>query len=152
MNTPGNKTLTLARKFGPLAFILVVAILAAKPINGWLGHRAVEKTGLEYLPYEQVLRLSEETGKPVMLEFAAIWCGTCRRLDNQVFGNEQVREKIQSDYLFSRLDWDQDQAIFDRYGIQGFPTVLIIEPESQSARRVITTFDPVEFLTEIERM
>ena len=128
-------------------FLLVFAV--SKPINSWFGQRALDSTGLRYLSYAEANQLAEETGKPVMLSFSSLWCGNCRRMDAQVFANANVREKIESEYLIVRLDWDQDsdRRIFEKYGISGFPTILIKQPDTNTLSRLPTTFSPEQFLS-----
>ncbi|MBC6427682.1 MAG: thioredoxin family protein [Cellvibrionales bacterium] len=129
-----------------IGLILLGAWAAAKPTNSYLGQRALADTGIDYLPYVAALERAATTGKPLLLQFSALWCGACRRLDRRVFADRAVRDKIQADYIFSRLDWDADRALYTKYGIPGFPVVLIIDPQTGATRRLPATFEPAEFM------
>ncbi len=77
-----------------------------------------------------------------------MWCGSCRKLNSQVMADERVKQKIHDDYVAAHVEWtnEQDQSVFQHFGVQSFPQVLILDPNTGSYYRIPTTFDPEEFL------
>ena len=148
MNIPWRK---LSIELISLAVICGLVYLGNHQVQTWLGQRAVEQTGLPQTSYQMALEKSAQTGKPVLLEFAAIWCSSCRALDTEVLANTGVRKSIESGYIFSRLEWESeaDKAIFEQYGVDGFPVLLIVDANGQVRRKINFTLDPQQFLAQL---
>jgi thiol:disulfide interchange protein len=111
------------------------------------GEAALEAAALEFLPLEKALARARTQGKPVLVDFSAIWCPTCRVLHAEVFTNTEVKQAITADYVLSRLDYESPgaQAFMQRYGVQGFPSLLVLSADGMLVRRVPVSFDPAAF-------
>jgi len=62
-------------------------------------------------------------GKPVIVEFGAEWCGTCRIMApilNDIAANHCNQIRV------VRLDIDQNQKLAERFGVRATPTFLFI--------------------------
>ncbi len=131
-------------------WILVAAVVATGSYfahTAWQtqrGEAALKATALEFLPLERALALAKTQGKPVLVDFSAIWCPTCRVLHAEVFTNTSVKQAITTGYVLSRVDYESPEAraFMQRYGVQGFPTLLVLSKEGQLVRRVPISFDP----------
>jgi thiol:disulfide interchange protein len=108
------------------------------------GEAALKATALEFLPLERALAQAKTQGRPVLVDFSAIWCPTCRVLHAEVFTNAAVKQAITSGYVLSRVDYEspEAQAFMQRYAVQGFPTLLVLSADGQLVRRVPISFDP----------
>lgn len=67
---------------------------------------------------EMVLRASQ----PVLLEFGAVWCGPCRRVEPEM---EMVAETLEGKVTIAKLDVDECADITTRYGVMSVPTILL---------------------------
>jgi len=134
--------------------LLAVALYGSRYINTWLGQRALENTGLEHLSMEDALEMTQATGKPVLVKFAAIWCGACRRLDNEVFTDETVKTILRDDFHYVRLEYEepQHQRWFQQYGIQGFPQFLLIDKDASVVGRVRTPQTAANFVATLKQI
>jgi thiol:disulfide interchange protein len=115
------------------------------------GEAALKATTLEFLPLEQALVLAKSQGKPVLVDFSAIWCPTCRVLHAEVFTDAAVKQAITTGYVLSRVDYESPEAraFMQRYAVQGFPTLLVLSANGQLLRRVPISFDPVTMATSL---
>jgi thiol:disulfide interchange protein len=108
------------------------------------GEAALKAAALEFLPLDRALAQAKTQGRPVLVDFSAIWCPTCRVLHAEVFTNAAVKQAITSGYVLSRVDYEspEAQAFMQRYAVQGFPTLLVLSADGQLVRRVPISFDP----------
>jgi len=91
--------------------------------------------------FEKAKALSKKSGKPVFALFTGSdWCGWCVALHNEVFSkSEFVKYAGDSLVLFeadfprkkklSDAEKKQNQELAEKYGIRGFPTVLILDAD-----------------------
>ena len=90
---------------------------------------------------EEVARAREE-GRPVLVDFTATWCVTCK-VNKRIFEkNPVVRERLSAlDVSTLRADFTQsDPAIaaeLRRHGRAGVPMVLVFQPDPATAPRVL---------------
>jgi thiol:disulfide interchange protein DsbD len=129
-----------------------------------LGIRAVE-TGLqvELLPrggaavadapkgnwMEQDLEgaLAKANGKLVIVDTYAEWCAQCKELDEKTWPDPQVTAWLKDNAVAVRIDMDKVRKdLAKRYGIQGYPTVLVLDGQGRELRRVMGFQKPAEML------
>ena len=115
------------------------------------GEAALKATTLEFLPLEQALVLARSRGKPVLVDFSAIWRPTCRVLHAEVFTDAAVKQAITTGFVLSRVDYEapEAQAFMQRYAVQGFLTLLVLSADGQLLRRVPISFDPATMATSL---
>ncbi|TDT39407.1 thiol:disulfide interchange protein DsbD [Halospina denitrificans] len=94
---------------------------------------------------------------PVILDFYADWCISCKVMERNVFSAPEV-QRAMSDYRLLQVDVTEntpsDQALLDRYGLFGPPTVLFFDAsgEELSDARILGEMDREEFLQHLDRV
>ena len=123
----------------------------AAAFNSWLGERAIERAQFEEIDYPDAAQKALEEGKPLMLKFSAVWCGSCRKLYNQVLAESSVNNKIRSEYVFTRLDHGrpEDQKVFEQFGVAAVPTIIVMNADGSGARALQNTLDTEQFLRQL---
>jgi thiol:disulfide interchange protein DsbD len=85
------------------------------------------------------LAAAKAQGKPALVDMRADWCVACVELEKKTWPDARVQKWLGT-VVPIRLDMtkntDADQAIMQRYGVKGLPTVLFLSPEG----RVISGF------------
>ena len=81
--------------------------------------------------------------KPLLLDFTGSdWCGWCIKLDKEVFSQKVFKEFAADNLVLVELDFPrgeeqsedlkaQNKALAEKYGIRGFPTILVLSPEGE---------------------
>ncbi len=122
-------------------------------VQTWRGEQALAATELHFASLEQALARARTSGKPVLADFSAIWCPACRRLHAEVFTDPAVKAAILAGYELSRIDYESPEApaFMARYGVTGFPTLLVLDQDGQMLRKLPSGFDPAVLAAALKR-
>tara|TARA_B110000438_G_C15777936_1_gene634938 strand:- start:1007 stop:1489 length:483 start_codon:yes stop_codon:yes gene_type:complete len=149
--TMPKKNKSIIRSLVTFAVIAIGVYFANTAYQTHLGQKAIDATGLEVLSLETALAKSKETGKPVLADLSAIWCPSSRQLDNHVLSNEIVKAKIESDYIFARIEYETDEgkAFMEKHQLRGFPNLLTLDSDGNRIKSIPTTLSPETFLASL---
>jgi thioredoxin:protein disulfide reductase len=94
--------------------------------------------------------LRSAAGRPVMLDFYADWCVSCKEMEHLTFSDAAVRERmgrgllLQVDVTANSAD---DKALLKRFGLFGPPAILFFDARGQEQQdaRVIGYVPPRKF-------
>ncbi|WP_207061118.1 protein-disulfide reductase DsbD [Motiliproteus sp. SC1-56] len=83
---------------------------------------------------EPILASAEQAGRPVMLDFYADWCVSCKELEVFTFADATVRREM-GRFVLVKVDVtandDQSKALYQRYGIIGPPALVFYDPRGK---------------------
>ena len=100
------------------------------------------------------LALARAEGRPVIIDFWAEWCTACKELDKLAWSDPRVRAEA-SRFVALKADGteatDAFQALADKYGVVGMPTVIFIDGRGREVRdRIIGAVDADEMLRRLQ--
>jgi thiol:disulfide interchange protein len=88
---------------------------------------------VEWQPRETAAGLSQSSGKPVLYDFTAAWCGPCKLLDRD-WADPDIARRVNASFVPARVvdrqreDGRNPPEIAElerRYEISGFPTLVV---------------------------
>ena len=97
--------------------------------------------------FEAASKTAKQEGKYMILNFTGSdWCGWCIKLDAEVFSKEAYRSYAKENLVEVELDFPskkkipvetqkQNEELSNKYGIRGYPTILILSPEGEEVAR-----------------
>jgi thiol-disulfide isomerase/thioredoxin len=122
------------------ALVLLVSMLAATP-----AHAAVEWNAS--LP--AATATAQKGNKPILIEFWATWCPSCKLMDEQVYADARV-SRAMTRFVPVRIDVDRNANIASRYDVAGTPTHVLTDSFGNELFRFGTLTTPQEMLDLLE--
>ncbi|WP_414470936.1 protein-disulfide reductase DsbD [Microvirga sp. M2] len=82
---------------------------------------------------DAAVQMAQAQGRPILVDFTAEWCVTCKEIDRSVFADPAVQARL-ADVAFIRADvTDYNEAsrtLMKRFGVMGPPTILFLDPKT----------------------
>ncbi len=173
---PDPRNLARVGKGVGVLFAIAAAIVLIGVASGGrdplqpLSHLSVARGGVEAssgaqtVRFERVRSVAEldarvaqaaAAGKPVLLDFYADWCVSCKEMERMTFVDPRVRARLseivllQADVTANNAD---DKALLKRFGLFGPPGIILFGPDGRERPvRVIGYQSANRFLESLER-
>ena len=103
-------------------------------------------TASEALPFRKIasvgdldreLAAAQAAGQPVMLDFYADWCVSCKEMEKYTFSVPEVQQDLAGFVLLKAdvtANSEADQALFRRFGVYGPPTTAFFGTQGRECR------------------
>lgn len=153
MATMGSRGKVLSKTFGLLFTLLALIYLMGlfsgsnnllqplASVGGSSVARASDKPEFEKVPSEQVMALIESSQQPVMLDFYADWCVSCKEFELFTLTDATVKQKLQGVRLVQvdvTENTSSDQILLKRFNLFGPPAILFFPAgQTESIHQVI---------------
>jgi thiol:disulfide interchange protein DsbD len=163
----------LRRSFG-LALLIYGGLILVAAANGGrdilrplqaIGSGA-ETTPQQQLPFRPIKTLEElqlevaaaqAEGKPVMLDFYADWCTSCKEMERHTFSDPAVASALQGFVLLQAdvtANDESDRELLNHFEIQGPPLIVFYRSDGEELRhlRLVGYVDAAYFPVHIGRV
>src|SRR5512141_2241869 len=121
----------------PIFITLAVVLLAATiPFSACT---AGGKSDLKWVTFDEGLAEAQKTGKKVLSDVYTDWCGWCKRMDADTYGNAALASYLRSKYVLVKLNAESgtqitykgkrmsEQELAGAFGVTGYPTTLFLK-------------------------
>jgi thiol:disulfide interchange protein DsbD len=139
--------------------VLIVGAFAGsrdplRPLAGLAGEAASNDAKTKFLRVSSIAELDEKLrspGRPVMLDFYADWCVSCKEMEAFTFSDARVREKLGGMLLLQAdvtANSDADKQLLKRYSLFGPPGIIFFDAQGREIKglRVVGYQDADRFL------
>ena len=165
-DAPGHRR--LFKGVGMLALVTGIALLVGalaghrdvlQPLAGLRGTASIDHRELTFQPVNSLAelesRLQAARGRPIMLDFWAEWCVSCKEMDRFTFGDPRVQTRLK-DAVLLRADvtanTQDHRALLQRFSLFGPPGIVFFDKQGREvAFRVIGYQAPEQFLASLDR-
>jgi len=134
---------------GIIAFIYVIYIVA----------NSMSVTKVDWKPYsEGIYNEAIHNHQKIIIDFYAIWCAPCMKLEEETFSNPEVVNEL-SKYVLLKIDlssWNQSESekkLMGELRVKGVPWIAFIDSDGKERKELrITEFvKPRKFLEHLEK-
>ncbi|WP_207512630.1 thioredoxin family protein [Longitalea luteola] len=103
--------------------------------------------------WASLLEKAKTENKPVVIDCYFTGCHPCAQMDREVFPNRLVSKELADNFIGIKVDVFSEKigdSINIKYGISGFPTFLVLDPNGQLVTMFSGYKDAGQFLTELQ--
>ncbi len=127
-------------RLSPVLLWVLLAAALLRIVTAVMDRPGVEGGGLvRWQPHENAAALARTSGKPVLYEFSAAWCGPCKRLDRE-WEDPGIAARVNGSFVPARVidrlreDGSNTPEVADlqrRFEIMGFPALVAATPDGR---------------------
>ena len=104
----------------------------------------VEEIG--YTGLVDAIARTGETGKPLVIDFWAPWCGPCRALAPIV---GEVSDELRGKVDFAKIDVEENGEAALEYGVMSIPTLIVFK-DGKEVHRIVGSLSKSSLLLELD--
>lgn len=124
-----------------------------------MSERSMTQDTLQWTYVKNTVELNraiKASSKPVMLDFYADWCVSCKELEGITFKDPQVIAKLHEFTLLKAdvtKNSDEDKALQKRFGVVGPPALIFWDTNNQeiTASQIVGYKNPEDFLAIVNK-
>jgi thiol:disulfide interchange protein len=105
--------------------------------------------------FDQALQKAKAGKKLVMVDIYTDWCGWCKKLDRDVYTNEQVEKKLARDFVSVKINPEKEAGnaqLARQFGTRGFPHIVFADADGKKVAEIRGYIAADAFLKQLEQL
>ncbi len=98
--------------------------------------------------FEEAKKIAEAKNENMILEFYTDWCTWCKRLADSTFTDTSLI-RFSMDFVFFRANAEKDTVLAASYKVNGYPTVILTNPQGEEIDRIVGYAPAPDFIQDI---
>ncbi|MBI1314411.1 DUF255 domain-containing protein [bacterium] len=99
--------------------------------------------------YTDAIARAKRENKPIVIDFMALWCVPCKRMETETFSDPAVA-KLLEQVVFLKIDTDEHANLTRHFGVEGLPDIRLLKRDGTEFCRV-SDFQDAEVFSEVLR-
>ena len=87
-----------------------------------------EAKPIEWLGYDEGMKLAAAEGRPVMIDLYADWCPPCKMLDEQTWPDPEV-QKLAGEFVCIKVNVDENGEVGAKYEASSIPLIVFLKSD-----------------------
>jgi thiol-disulfide isomerase/thioredoxin len=102
--------------------------------------------------FEQSLKKAQKANKMIFMDCFTSWCGPCKWMSENVFSTKEAGDYFNKNFVCVKFDMEKGEGteLKARYGVQVFPTFLIIGTDGNEVGRLVGKNELKPFINFVE--
>ncbi|MCF8262003.1 MAG: thioredoxin fold domain-containing protein [Melioribacteraceae bacterium] len=100
---------------------------------------SVQAADLKWYSYNEALKIAESENKYIMIDFYTDWCTWCKKMDSDVFQDDDISKKLKENFVLVKLNPEKsgelqyknqtytNQQFAAACGVRGFPAIAFFD-------------------------
>jgi len=117
---------------------------------------------IKWAGYSKALTSAGKSGKKILVDVYTAWCGWCKKMDRDVYANDEVQAYIQKHFEAVKLDAESkrkhkvaaneytEREIAKQYGVSSYPTTLFLDHKGEPITAIPGYIKANRFLAVLE--
>jgi len=114
---------------------------------------AGRKDGVKFdnLQLSEAFQKAKKENKKIFVDFYAIWCGPCKRMDMEVFPLGMVGDVFKNNLVAIKVDGESaiGKELVKKYKVDAYPTYLLLDTAGKEMKRLVGYVDAERMVREL---
>lgn len=81
--------------------------------------------------YNYARTIAQQQDKPMLIDFGAPYCSVCKAIDKKFFGNQDIANVVNNNFIPVKIDVSDDEFLQDKFNIIGVPVITIVDAQTE---------------------